>query len=295
MMIEPRGRTALVLTGVAALAFALGVYWVLRLPPPEGSAPPEPTGLADRVRLDSPAPGATVGSPLSVVGVAPGPWYFEAVFPVRLVDARGRTVADTFAQAEGEWMTEELVPFRAAVRFAPPGTETGTLVLERSNPSGLPEHAAEVRIPVRFRSGVALRVFFPNSARDPDQLDCRRVFPVERRAAEVAPGDAVPGAEEERTAALARAALEALLRGPTPEERSEGYLTALPERAALRGVTVEEGVVRADFDAGLEEGVGGSCRVLAVRSQIEETLRGLPGVREAIVSVEGRTESALQP
>ena len=53
--------------------------------------------------------------------------------------------------ADGEWTTKDFVPFALTLNFAEPRTATGTLVLEKSNPSGLPEHAAEVRIPVRFR------------------------------------------------------------------------------------------------------------------------------------------------
>jgi hypothetical protein len=48
-------------------------------------------------------------------------------------------------------MTPDFVPFAVVLSFSPPTTSTGTLVLERSNPSGLPENAGEVRIPVRFR------------------------------------------------------------------------------------------------------------------------------------------------
>ena len=47
-------------------------------------------------------------------------------------------------------MTDAFVPFSAELSFEKPTTSTGTLVLERSNASGLPEHDAELRVPVRF-------------------------------------------------------------------------------------------------------------------------------------------------
>lgn len=286
---SPNRRAALLLAGIALLAFAAVVLWVLRLGPSgERDGVREPAvGLAERVRLDAPAPDSTVISPLIVTGTAPGPWFFEATFPVRLLDADGASVADTFAEARGEWMTEEPVAFRAVLDFPPPPTAAGILVLERANPSGLPEHADSVRVPVRF-AATTLRIFLPNSARDPERLDCRRVHPVERR---VPPGVRLAGPARE----FARAAVEELLAGPTPEEREAGYLTSLPERATLRSVRVTDGVARADFGAGLQEGVAGSCRVLAIRSQIEQTLLGIPGVRRAVISVEGRAEEALQP
>lgn len=89
-------------------------------------------------------------SPLQLAGEARGPWFFEASFPVTLLDANGDVLAQSPAQARGEWMTEEFVPFAAQLTFPPPTTPTGTLVLTKNNPTGLPEHAAEVRLAVRF-------------------------------------------------------------------------------------------------------------------------------------------------
>jgi hypothetical protein len=94
--------------------------------------------------------GTHVSSPLHIAGEARGPWFFEGSFPVTLLDANGRVLARRPAQARGEWMTEEFVPFEAELTFSQPTTPTGTLVLTRDNPSGLPEHAAEVRIALRL-------------------------------------------------------------------------------------------------------------------------------------------------
>jgi hypothetical protein len=47
-------------------------------------------------------------------------------------------------------MTEDFVPFEATIKFEKPDTETGFLVLERDNPSGLPEYDDELIIAVRF-------------------------------------------------------------------------------------------------------------------------------------------------
>ena len=90
-------------------------------------------------------------SPLVVAGEARGFWYFEADFPARLLDADGRAIATRPVRARGAWMTRDFVPFADTLRFDAPATATGVLVLEKSNPSDLPEHAAAVRIPVRFR------------------------------------------------------------------------------------------------------------------------------------------------
>ncbi|OGF73511.1 hypothetical protein A2W48_00110 [Candidatus Giovannonibacteria bacterium RIFCSPHIGHO2_12_44_12] len=103
------------------------------------------------IRLNSPKPNDVVSSPLLIDGEARGTWYFEASFPVSLYDANGKLLARTPAEAQGEWMTENFVPFKAGLKFDPPTTDTGFLILEKDNPSGLPEHADELKIPVRFR------------------------------------------------------------------------------------------------------------------------------------------------
>ncbi len=104
----------------------------------------------DRIRLTTPIPNQVITSPLEVKGEARGNWFFEASFPVILVDSDGKEVARGIATAESEWMTTEFVPFRAILNFSRPTTKSGTLRLERDNPSGLPENADALTIPVRF-------------------------------------------------------------------------------------------------------------------------------------------------
>lgn len=103
------------------------------------------------IKIDSPRPNAVVTSPLEITGVARGTWYFEASFPVKLFDDNGAELVIIPAQAQGEWMTENFVPFKATLEFTAPTTATGTLVLEKDNPSGLPENADSLIVPVRFR------------------------------------------------------------------------------------------------------------------------------------------------
>lgn len=92
-----------------------------------------------------------VTSPLEVKAQAPGTWFFEANIGFRLLDADGKEVARGLAMADGEWMTEQLVPFTGKVTFTAPDTDTGYIEIEKDNSSDLPEHDASVRIPIRFR------------------------------------------------------------------------------------------------------------------------------------------------
>lgn len=111
-------------------------------------ATPPPPVLSDII-FDSPAANAVVTSPLTVTGRARGTWYFEASFPVRLLDDQSNELAVTPAQAQGDWMTEDFVPFIAVLNFTTTAT-TGTLVLQKDNPSGLPENDKSISIPVKF-------------------------------------------------------------------------------------------------------------------------------------------------
>jgi hypothetical protein len=103
----------------------------------------------DLIKIDSPRPTQQVASPLAISGQARGSWFFEASFPVKLLDASGTVLASGVATAQGEWMTSEFVPFAATLEYrAPVSGAAGTLVLQRDNPSGLPENDDQLVVPV---------------------------------------------------------------------------------------------------------------------------------------------------
>lgn len=90
-------------------------------------------------------------SPVTIAGEARGFWFFEAVFPAKLIDSNGNLVATGTAKAKGEWMTTEFVPFTLVMNFKNPSTKTGELILIKDNPSGLTSQNQEVRLPVFFQ------------------------------------------------------------------------------------------------------------------------------------------------
>lgn len=94
-----------------------------------------------------------ISSPLVVRGMVPGNWSFEASFPVQLTDANGTVLAESVAQIEGDWMTEEMVPFTVTLAFQRPAGDNpqGYLVLKKDNPSGLTENEDSLSIPVTFK------------------------------------------------------------------------------------------------------------------------------------------------
>lgn len=109
------------------------------------------TLATDTIEVDSPYINETVGTTVTITGKAKG-WYFEAVFPVKVLDANGTVIAQGQARAQGDWMTADFVPFSATLTFSEPTTATGTIVLAKDNPSGLPQNDVSVSLPVRFSS-----------------------------------------------------------------------------------------------------------------------------------------------
>lgn len=102
----------------------------------------------DLIIVESPTPGAVTGKDFLVVGEARGYWYFEASFPVTLLDKDGKVLVQTFATAQDEWMTENFVHYRAEVKVPQSYIGPATLVLKKDNPSGLPENDASISFPI---------------------------------------------------------------------------------------------------------------------------------------------------
>ncbi|MDZ4691575.1 Gmad2 immunoglobulin-like domain-containing protein [Terricaulis sp.] len=97
--------------------------------------------------VETPSVGARVTSPLRVAGVAPGDWFFEAVFPAQLRTADGEVIAEAPAEAQRNWMTEAPVPYVAELEFEVEQETPATLILTEDMPSGLPGQR-EISVPV---------------------------------------------------------------------------------------------------------------------------------------------------
>lgn len=105
----------------------------------------------DLIRVDYPLPNQVITSPLIIKGQARGAWFFEASFPVVLVDWDGKIIAQGIAQAKSNWMTTEFVPFEATLSYVADQnvySTKGALILRKDNPSGLPANDDALEIPV---------------------------------------------------------------------------------------------------------------------------------------------------
>jgi hypothetical protein len=116
---------------------------------------PQQTSLSykDLIVIDSPFSDASISSPVTITGKARGPWFFEGSFPISVVNWDGLIIGEGVATAQGEWMTEDFVPFTATITYNI-ATNTpynrGAIILKKDNPSGLPENDDAVEMPVLF-------------------------------------------------------------------------------------------------------------------------------------------------
>lgn len=112
---------------------------------------------SDLIKVTSPIPYGVVTGQMIITGEARGYWYFEASFPIFLTNWDGLIIAEGYATALDNWMTEEFVPYTANLTFTNPYNvgdpdfmQKGTLILKKDNPSALPENDDALEIPVTF-------------------------------------------------------------------------------------------------------------------------------------------------
>lgn len=109
------------------------------------------SSLKDHIQVTIPKPQAKIKSPVSISGKARGTWFFEATFPIELIDANGNTLGKGIMRTDEEWMTENFVKFSGELAFEKPKTKMGKLLLRNDNPSGLPENSKMLVIPINFK------------------------------------------------------------------------------------------------------------------------------------------------
>lgn len=273
---------------LAAIIVVLGGFLAWVLLSKEDNKPISNTNQSSDIKVTSPIPGATVKSPFTVSGEARGTWFFEASFPIELVDATGKVIAQKPVQAMSDWMTEKFVPFMAILDFSSATAGPGELILKKDNPSGLPQNDAEIRIPVMIEVTVAkertIKLFYYSQAQDSDatgNIGCteKGLVAVERK---------IPW-----TNTPIQDAVLLLLKGDlTSAERAQGISTEYPLSGfALTGASVADSVLTLSFDDPNGQTGGGSCRVGILWMQIAATAKQFGGVNQ----VKPSPEELFQP
>lgn len=237
------------------------------------------TVKAPNIVVFSPQSNAKVNEIIKVTGEAR---VFENQFNIRIISS-GKIIYEEGMMTNAQEMGQ-FGGFEKEINLSAAGLESSQdIILELFDYSAKDgSETDKVIIPLKFEKSEVLKikVYFNNDNLDPE-FSCNKVFPVEREIA--------------RTQAIAKAALEELLKGPTEVEKSQGYFTNINSGVKIQSIKIENKTAKADFDEHLEFQVGGSCRVAAIRAQIMETLKQFPTVDNVILSINGRTEDILQP
>lgn len=150
---------------------------------------------------------------------------------------------------------------------------------------------------------IPIKIFFGNKEKNPGAANCSAVFPATR----IIKNDLI----------VRRRAIEELLKGPTAEEKEQGYYSNIPNKEEIidfreriknetgetpyegdeieiKSLKITSGIAYVDFSKELKAYGGGSCRVAAIKAEISETLKQFPRVDGVIISIEG-DQRALQP
>ena len=233
---------------------------------PGGGQAPSPVrggeapALHSNITLNAPA--VILENPVRFSGTAR---TFENNVVVRLRDTDGNLMIERAVTATGD--LGQFNPWSAELYMTrDPGDRVTIEALEYSAKDGSERSAERAAVPVQAPL-VELTVFAHDPQRAPD--DCARVFPVLRRAP--------------KAAAVARLLTEVLL-----------TTDVFPKGAQVNAVNLREGTLTVDFNERMQN-VGGSCRVQAIRSSLERTLRTLPNVKKVVVTANGNHDLALQP
>ncbi len=91
---------------------------------------------------------------------------------------------------------------------------------------------------------------------------------------------------------VAAAALRAVIDGPNGQEIAGGLTSAIPPRARLNGLTIQDGTATADLSREFEEG-GGSLSMQARVAQVVYTLTQFPTVKRVAFRLDGRPVKAI--
>lgn len=124
---------------------------------------------------------------------------------------------------------------------------------------------------------VAYSIFYNNTVKDPNMLDCSKVYPLGRMADENATYEEI---------------LLLLFEGPTEEEKKQGYVSAIPDDVVINFIVRNDGIMQVDFKPFQ---IAGACATAAFAAQVKQTLLAIPGTKEVIISIMNETEGILQP
>ena len=94
------------------------------------------------------------------------------------------------------------------------------------------------------------------------------------------------------TPAVARAAVTALLEGPTDEEAGDGLTSAIPAGTRLRDIALADGIATVDLDGRFDDGAG-SASMLGRVAQVVATLTRFPTIDRVAFRIDGEPVESI--
>jgi len=246
---------------------------------PSAAMPAEDCPGQKNIIIESPEAGQVIGKNLVVKGRAR---VFENQFNWAVLNASTSTeilAGTAYANAQDMGL---FGPFEINISLSSSTPEKIIVqAFDYSAKDGSKQDVAQ--IPLNFDGNLKdhYEVYFSNNKLDPE-ASCLKVFPISK-----------PVGNEERSLLKN---LEIMLQGPSEQDKEAGYFTNIPGNVKVKSVEKKGISVKVDLSNDIEKGMGGSCRVAAVRAQIVKTVLAFDkSIRSVVISVEGETETALQP
>ena len=279
------------------------------IPPLPTPIPPSPCPVCpeceEAILITSPRPGEVISSPVQVAGISDP--TFEQHLAIQVMGGDGSLIGQGAATIAADW--GQRGPFEAQVTFTPPASEEpGRIIVFDTSPrDGGLVHLSSVEVNLAGTSEPSsaeiytVQVYFSHTSLSESET-C--VLPVTRTVSGPKPVEWL--------------ALEALLEGPTPEEKAQGFLTSIPnaeevaafkeralesgqpvpysgERVRLQDLRIEDGTVYVDFSAEMKAYGGGSLRVICIRQEVTKTVEQFSGIEKVVISIDGQSEGVLEP
>ncbi len=246
---------------------------------PQQSILPDITQKTANIIVNSPQK-YTSEYPLHLNGKAR---VFENTLSYRLSDNKNNIITEGFITTKASDV-EQYGDFEKNIYYPETNAKEGVLkVFQISAKDG--SEIDTVDIPVYFPvfDGPNLKIYFGNKIKDSKALKCDQTYPVIRR---------IP-----QKISTVDAALGFLLTGPTQEEQQKGYFSSLPDYVNVKLIALDNktGKLLVDFDESLMRGVAGSCRVMAIKSQLLNTLKQFDNVKDVLITINSKSEGVFEP
>lgn len=220
---------------------------------PNEPAPAQPAPAERNIYLDA----VEVANPVIATGRAR---TFENNVVLRVRDARGALISETFTTSTGEMGNHN--PYRGTIWVTrDPGGEITVEALDYSAKDGSEQGLVSVTRPYPVEL-IDATLYLPDA-------NCTAVHPTTRR---------IP-----KSLSHARLLVETLLTGPP-----------FPSGSRVESVNLRDGVLTVDFNTRLQN-VGGACQAQMIRESVTRTLMELPSVKKVVITAGGSEGLALQP